>query len=277
MDNHKKTTSDYWDERARKEFSYKKEKFYTITPIPYYYRRRKVVLKKLEELIDKSGSRQICDFGCGDGEYISHLYKNGYMFYGVDASDKMIEAARERTNVCKGGVEFEVSSDGIGIERSFDLVYSSAIWAHINEEEVRRLYANIFQHIKEKGIFIICEQTAPYYYEGNNYIRRTTMQYVDLIREAGFEVIEGKIIDFWLHRILFEKKLVKKICRRKKYSGKEQDELKIQLNKSIIYRFVSLILTKLSVPHIYKCLKKGKVINRWGYCFIVAIKPEKGK
>jgi len=33
---------DYWNERGNKLFYYKGEPFYTVTPIPYYYRRRKI-------------------------------------------------------------------------------------------------------------------------------------------------------------------------------------------------------------------------------------------
>ena len=115
----------------------------------------------------------------------------------------------------------------------FDLVYSTAIWAHLNDEEVCVLYKNAYQHIKHGGGVIICEQTAPYCYAGKNYLRRTTEQYVDLLKSTGFEVKEVTVIDFWLHRILMERHLVKWICARKMYVNIEPDEIKVALNRNI--------------------------------------------
>lgn len=271
MKTEEKTTSDYWDKRADREYCYKNEKFYTITPIPYYYQRRKLILKRIKNILMQKQYKRICDFGCGDGEYIVQLNRNGKSFYGVDASENMIELAKKRT-ADMPNVQFEVSEVGIGEKELFDLVYSSAVWAHINEEAVKGLYANIYEHLNENGVFIICEQVAPYYYEGKNYIRRTSEQYIDLLEKAGFSVVNIETIDFWLHRILFEKHLVKKICARKKYVDRSQEEVKIQLNKNSAYRLVSLILTKLSIPNIFEVRSKGKIKNRWGYSFVVAVK-----
>ncbi len=271
MQQTEKTTSDYWNTRADREYRYKNEKFYTITPIPYYYLRRKIILKKIKTLMDGAKCRSVCDFGCGDGEYIAKLKRENIEFYGVDASPKMIELARARVagNI---HIQYEISSQGITSDKKFDMIYSSAIWAHIHKEDIQGLYANIYKHLSPKGYFIICEQSAPYYYEGNNYIRRTTEQYVNLLEDAGFEIADIEIIDFWLHRILFEKYFVKKYVGRKKFIHRDQDELKIELNKNKVYRFFSLILAKLSIPCVFKGRKNNKIINRWGYSFIVAIK-----
>lgn len=229
--NQQKTTSVYWNERAKRKYYYKNEEFYTTTPIPYYYRRRKIILKKIEKLIAANKCAEICDFGCGDGEYIKHLYKPDINFYGLDASVEMINEAKTRmSTLTDNKISFEVSSEGLGINKDFDLIYSSAVWAHISNEEARKLFNNIYRHIKDEGLFIICEQTAPYYYEGHNYIRRTGTQYSDLLKEAGFEVVEAEYIDFWLHRILFEYRFVKKLCNRK--SVLNSDEFRIQLKKN---------------------------------------------
>lgn len=64
----------YWDDRASKSFIYKNEHFYTITAVPYYYKRRQFILKLLKKCIEKNGVQSICDYGCGDGEYLRKLY-----------------------------------------------------------------------------------------------------------------------------------------------------------------------------------------------------------
>lgn len=64
---------DYWNDRANKRYRYKKENFYTITPIPYYYKRREVIVRLLVERIVTNRAQRVCDYGCGDGEYIRLL------------------------------------------------------------------------------------------------------------------------------------------------------------------------------------------------------------
>lgn len=71
--------TNYWDERAKISYQYKKETFYTITPIPYYYCRRAKIYSLLTQWIKKietennSNNISVCDYGCGDGQYILHL------------------------------------------------------------------------------------------------------------------------------------------------------------------------------------------------------------
>ena len=60
----------YWNDRANKTYRYKGEEFYTITPIPYYYKRRKAILSFLAKCILENKAESVCDYGCGDGEYL---------------------------------------------------------------------------------------------------------------------------------------------------------------------------------------------------------------
>ena len=59
--------SHYWEVRGKKAFSYKGEVIYTITLIPFYVERRKLLLDLLNEIISEKNVYNICDFGCGDG------------------------------------------------------------------------------------------------------------------------------------------------------------------------------------------------------------------
>jgi len=56
--------ANYWNSRGSNFFKYKGEYFYTITPIPHYYKRRKLLLNLIgERLRDKNA---VLDYGCGD-------------------------------------------------------------------------------------------------------------------------------------------------------------------------------------------------------------------
>jgi len=267
----KGTNTSYWDDRAAKEYTYKKEKFYTITPVPYYYARRKLVIKKIEKIIKRNNFKKVCDFGCGDGEYIKKLQKKGLFIHGVDASPAMIKIAKEQLHY--ENVSFEVSKDGIEEDIMFDMVYSSAVWAHIDDKNCQYLMKNIYEHLCDNGIFVICEQTAPFKYGGTTFLRRTCGEYYYYLKNAGFTVLSIEVIDFWLHRLLVEKKLVKWLCKRKRYSSYTSEQIRIELNKSRIYRMISFIFTGLSIPRVFSGQdKEEKIKNRWGYCFCIALK-----
>ena len=82
-----------------------------------------------------------------------------------------------------------------------------------------------------------------------------------------------EVIDFWLHRLLIEKRFVKWLCKRKKYSTYTSEQIRIELNRNKTYRMVSSVFTKLSIPRIFRGLYEGgKIRNRWGYCFCIALK-----
>lgn len=164
--NDKKVGNDtsYWNERAGMAYIYKKEKFYTITPIPYYYARRKIIISKIKKIISRNGFRNICDFACGDGEYIKKIQKKGLIFHGVDLSASMIEAARQ--NLYDADVDFEISGDGIKKQDIFDMIYTVAVWAHIEDMQCHALLKNIYEHLKDGGMFVMCEQIAPFRYSG---------------------------------------------------------------------------------------------------------------
>lgn len=170
-------------------------------------------------------------------------------------------------------VSYEVSEKGITEDAKFDMIYSSAVWAHIDDMHCQYLMHNIYEHLFNGGIFVICEQTAPFRYGGGYFLRRTSEEYYQYLMNAGFNVLNIEIIDFWLHRLWVEKRLVKWLCKKKRYSVYTPEQSRVELNRSRVYRVISSIFTKLSIPRVFHGQSKGKRIkNRWGYCFCVGLK-----
>lgn len=268
--------SDYWDERAKKEYEYKGEKFYTITAIPYYYKRRKYVVNNLLKTIKLHSCEKICDMGCGDGEYIKLLSEKTQKksYTGIDASMEMIEVAKRRNASISGEniVKYYVSSTGIKNAEKFDMIYMIAVCAHLTNEVLENLVENAFAHLKSGGVFVIFEQTAPFEYGGKGYRRRTCEQYCTLINNAGLKTENIKIVDFWLHRLLLEKHLIKWICKQK--ADISSDDVRINLNTKWWYRRLSELLSFLSIPHVFNGVTKNSCNNRWGYCLVKARKEE---
>lgn len=245
--------STYWDFRANIGTAYKGEDFYTITALPYYYERRKLIIHYLERILCGRNvpHKKVCDFGCGDGAYIRQLSakKTDFYFHGIDISPEMVKKAKSRNRSKR--ISFEISGNGIR-KGDYDVVYSSAVFAHLKDDVVTRLVNNIYKHLYQKGIFILCEQCAPYRYEGDTYIRRTGSEYKEILKQAGFTVRKEFVIDFWAHRIFFERKIQKLfLCWTFKKDREPKDAALIKLNQNKLYRCISKCLTMASWPRIF--------------------------
>lgn len=256
----------YWDDRALKSFTYKNEHFYTITAVPYYYKRRQLILELLKKCIEKNGVQSICDYGCGDGEYLRKLYtmagggKSIVAWKGYDISVEMIGKAREICEECRD-IEFGIAEKGISDGSYYDLIYSVAVLAHIKDNVCKEIMDNFAGHISEGGRIILCEQVGKFRGEGETYVRRTVDEYIDMVKSAGLCVERHYLIDFWAHRIFFERRIAKKIYKHMK--SENDFDRRIEANTHIGFRMLSALFTFISKPHIFQ---DGK---GWGYVFLV--------
>ena len=112
----------------------------------------------------------------------------------------------------------------------------------------------------------MCEQTAPDRHVGDSYIRRPASEYIRMLKKVGFKQFECSIIDFGLHRVLFERGVGKAFISyyMKHHNENDRHVAMLKLNQNGAYRLFSEILATLSFPKVHK------KANRWGYCFIVA-------
>lgn len=253
-----------WDDRALKQYTYKNELFYTITAVPYYYKRRQVILKLLQKEIEQNGVQSICDYGCGDGEYLRKLYADashkGIMWMGYDISQGMVRRARDICKDCRN-IEFEIAERGIPDESHYDLIYSVAVLAHIEDNVCRDIMNSFAEHISDGGRIILCEQVGKIPSGGKTYVRRTVDEYIDLVQRAGLCVEKQYLIDFWAHRIFFERRIAKRIYKHMK--AVNDFDRRIEANTHVGFRLLSAFFTFISKPHIFQ---DGK---GWGYVFLV--------
>ena len=104
------------------------------------------------------------DLGCGDGFLgflIYELYPDSHGAF-RDFSKEMIDKARKNDFNCKS--EFIVQDFGdnnwyqkIKTAQKFDLIISGFSIHHINNEQKKRLYTNIYKLLKPGGIFLNLE------------------------------------------------------------------------------------------------------------------------
>ncbi|MCI8379428.1 MAG: methyltransferase domain-containing protein [Lachnospiraceae bacterium] len=107
--------------------------------------------KGLLEFIPKNDEQSILDLGCGTGTLTAQLADLCGRIVGVDASQSMIEKAKEEF----GNIEFKVCDAlSLPFEKEFDVVFSNAVFHWISSHDA--LLKNIYKVLKQRGL-LVCE------------------------------------------------------------------------------------------------------------------------
>ncbi len=239
----------YWSKRGKLSYIYRGEKFYTITPLPFYLRRRKILLNKLDKVIrglKKNKSKlSICDFGSGDGFYCCWLGKKlpESEITGFDVSPSMTREAQERV------AQEKVSNVSIYCENfnnednSYDLVLSFAVLQHfVKEKEIAKKAKQIHDHLGSGGMLVLFEATSKHPTSKQNLLSRTEDFYEGIFESAGFKMMEKQFISFPLFNI-YQRKflgLLKKI-----FNGGPVHQ-SIAMNKSFVMNGLNRFILRLS-------------------------------
>lgn len=151
----------YW-ERKDKLFKY-------IEGVRQFFPLAKEQLETISRIIDKYNPNIInfLDLGCGDGfigKFIYDIYPNSSGVF-LDISNEMIKKAKQRD--MKNLTEFIVQDfndnnwhSSIKSTYKFDLIISAYSIHHIENEQKKRLYKDIYQLLKPNGIFLNLEHVA---------------------------------------------------------------------------------------------------------------------
>jgi len=100
----------------------------------------------------------VLDFGCGDGNSVKYMeeYFPSALLYGTDVSSLSINEAREK-NIRNARF---FNYNGISLpfeEESFDVVFTSMVFHHINFSLHKKVLSEIFRVLKPGGRFYIFE------------------------------------------------------------------------------------------------------------------------
>lgn len=256
--------SENWESRGKEEIKYRGESYYTITPLPYYIARRKVLLQHLKQIVSKRNDSIVCDYGCGDGYYSSWLTKcnSKLMVDGVDIADSMLARCREEYSDNKRISFQQIDSHGELLEEGrYDLTLVIAVLAHISDEDVLEIIRNIKRSLCDTGLLVVFEQVGKHHVQGKNYVRRTISEYTKIFESTGMRIKKVTLIDFWMHRMFMERFIAKSFYKRQK--GANDSDRRINANRNVFFRLLSTIFTALSIPRVFPDKKNG-----WGYALI---------
>lgn len=253
-----KSSKDLWDKRAVRGNFYKGELLYTITALPFYIKRRQLLLDLCKPIILKTG--KILDFGCGDGWYIKYfnqLRPKQEGVCGLDISDEMVKVAQKYNPKSY----IYVSKTGIKKHESYDLVYSFATFAHIDDKHIEKTYRNVADALNNNGIFMIFEQVAPFHYSGTTFQRRTIEEYKEIGLRNDLQIKQVYLLSFGAHRF-FERYIAKHYVRL--CNGREDYEKRLSANGHKLYRGLSRFFLSFDRKPVKIGVKSG-----WGNALII--------
>lgn len=109
-------------------------------------------LKFIQAYLGSPGSK-VLDLGCGPGDYVDLISRNGYSAIGIDSSSEMINQAKQS----KRGRFYNYSFSEIDqLDETFDCVYSIGnSLSYLSVDLVAPLFNDVFQLMNNSGYFII--------------------------------------------------------------------------------------------------------------------------
>lgn len=160
----------------------------------------------IEFLKSPKGSRVI-DLGCGNGNLTNKLFEKGYNVVGIDDSEKMLEAARNKYK----NIEFLKGNALTFNVKPVDAIFSNAVLHWIDKERQPELLNNIAKNIKAGGEFVCefggcgCAKTVHsaldeiFAENGLEYTNKfyfpTIAEYSPLLEKAGLTVKFAELFD----------------------------------------------------------------------------------
>ncbi|MFX1329439.1 MAG: class I SAM-dependent methyltransferase [Promethearchaeota archaeon] len=115
-------------------------------------------MERITKIFQERGVRRILDLGCGTGRHLIFLSKKGFEVYGMDASSKALEIAREwlneenlELNLILNRIEHKFPYE----DSFFDAIISIQVIHHNLMKDITFTVNEISRILKPKGIIYI--------------------------------------------------------------------------------------------------------------------------
>ncbi|MFW6139797.1 MAG: class I SAM-dependent methyltransferase [Acidobacteriota bacterium] len=235
---------DYWDKRGRLSYTYKGERFYTITPLPYYLKRRERLLNRIEQIAENSQKEykrdlKVADFGSGDGYYGCWLAKKfpESTVYGFDISKSMVDKAKKRAlSLNISNTQFYCRDIAENKKTKFDLLLILTVFQHFMDEKAINQKINQLNEIMKKDSKIILfEATAKKAIKENKLIMRPETFYIYSFQKNHFKLMEKEYISYPFF-CMYQKVFLKTL---KYFLKGTETEKNIWINKNKLLRSIN--------------------------------------
>ena len=132
-------------------------KYYDIIYADKDYEKESDFLEQTFRKHSKNMPKAIIDVGCGTGGHAIPLAKRGYEITGIDASETMINLAKEKAR--KAGVKadfYRIDVSRLQLDKKFDACISMfAVISYLTDNKsISSSLSNIRNHIKKDSLFI---------------------------------------------------------------------------------------------------------------------------
>ena len=125
-------------------------KFYNVIADNYIKSDAAVVLKgKINKFIRLLPGKKVLDVACGPGHDTDYLVRKGFNCLGIDLSEKMIKTAKQNF---KGRFKIMNFFNLSFKNNSFDGVWCSSIFVHVDKKDLPQLLENFRKILKNNGI-----------------------------------------------------------------------------------------------------------------------------
>ncbi|MDH1601163.1 MULTISPECIES: bifunctional 2-polyprenyl-6-hydroxyphenol methylase/3-demethylubiquinol 3-O-methyltransferase UbiG [unclassified Empedobacter] len=115
----------------------------------FYQMAKSINLNNKLELINKVGNgKKILDYGCGVGDFLEHLQKNGYDVLGMEPNDSARKIAQSKI-----GNEKVTSTELEHNDQKFDIITLWHVLEHI--PNLNEIIGELKNHLTDNGVLII--------------------------------------------------------------------------------------------------------------------------
>ena len=130
--------------------------------------------ENLIKLLNPQEDELILDLGCGTGQLTNEISKSGATVIGIDASENMINAAKEKYDK----IDFYVKdAANFQFEEPFDAIFSNAVLHWVLESE--KSVISMFDNLKNRGRLVL-------EFGGKGNVRIILDAVDKILRESGF-------------------------------------------------------------------------------------------
>ncbi len=140
---------------------------------------RDIVRPSVEELLKINSNDLVLDIACGNGNYSSHMARQGAKVIAFDYSAKMIELAIKRRTDVLDSVKFNVCDatkydELLKLKQKKPFTKAVANMAIMDISEIEPLFKAVYDMLDADGIFVFATHHPCFTYENDDYFTTCT-------------------------------------------------------------------------------------------------------